>query len=97
MWLLCAYSVVFESLQPHGLRQTPLYMIVQARTLGGLSSSPPGDLPDPGTEPSSPALTGRFFTTVPPGKPISPVKHLYNVVKHVSGLFHLVRLKLYTH
>ena len=32
----------------------------------------PGDLPDPGTEPTSPvssALAGRFFTTEPPGKP----------------------------
>ena len=29
----------------------------------------PGDLPDPGIEPMSPALTGRFFTTEPPGKP----------------------------
>ena len=28
-----------------------------------------GDLPDPGIEPRSPALTGRFFTTEPPGKP----------------------------
>ena len=33
-------------------------------------SSSPGDLPDPGIEPTSPALTGRFFTTVPPGKPL---------------------------
>ena len=29
----------------------------------------PGDLPDSGTEPVSPALAGRFFTTKPPGKP----------------------------
>ena len=29
----------------------------------------PGDLPDPGIEPMSPALVGRFFTTQPPGKP----------------------------
>ena len=32
----------------------------------------PGDLPDPGIEPTSPespALAGRFFTTEPPGKP----------------------------
>ena len=29
----------------------------------------PGDLPDPGTEPKSPALAGGFFTTEPPGKP----------------------------
>ena len=28
-----------------------------------------GDLPDPGIEPASPALAGRFFTTEPPGKP----------------------------
>ena len=28
-----------------------------------------GDLPDPGTEPASLALVGRFFTTEPPGKP----------------------------
>ena len=30
---------------------------------------PPGYLPYPGIEPASPALTGRFFTTVSPGKP----------------------------
>ena len=29
---------------------------------------PPGDLPDPGIEPASPALAGGFFTTEPPGK-----------------------------
>ena len=29
----------------------------------------PGDLSDPGIEPVSPALAGRFFTTEPPGKP----------------------------
>ena len=34
----------------------------------GLPFPAPGDLPDPGTELASPALTGRVFTTVPPGK-----------------------------
>ena len=37
---------------------------------------PPGDLPDPGVEPMClmpPALAGRFFTTVTPGKPISTI------------------------
>ena len=29
----------------------------------------PGDLPDPGIEPTCPALAGRFFTTESPGKP----------------------------
>ena len=35
----------------------------------GLSFPTPGDLPDPGTEPMSPAslaLANSFFTTVPP-------------------------------
>ena len=31
------------------------------------------DLPRPGLEPVSPALAGRFSTTVPPGKPTSVV------------------------
>ena len=38
----------------------------------GLLCPPPGDLPNPGIKPislMSPALTGRFFTTEPPGKP----------------------------
>ena len=35
----------------------------------GLPFPSPGDLPDPGIEPVSPALTGEFFTTEPPGKP----------------------------
>ena len=34
----------------------------------GLPFPPPGDLPDPGVEPGSPALAGGFFTTEPPGK-----------------------------
>ena len=28
------------------------------------------DLPEPGLEPMSPALAGRFLTTAPPGKPL---------------------------
>jgi len=39
----------------------------------GLQFPPPGDLPDPGIKPvspASPAFVGRFFTTEPLGKPI---------------------------
>ena len=42
------------------------------RTMHGKSRllfPPPGDLPDPGIEPESPALAGGFFTTALPGKP----------------------------
>ena len=35
----------------------------------GLPFPPPRDLPDPGTEPTSPALAAGYFTTEPPGKP----------------------------
>ena len=34
----------------------------------GLPFPSPGDLPDPGIEPESPALAGKFFTCEPPGK-----------------------------
>ena len=38
----------------------------------GLPFPSPGDLPNPGMEPASPALVGRFFTAEPPGNPIAP-------------------------
>ena len=50
--------------------QAPLSMKFSRQEYwSGLPFPPPGDLPNPGTEPPSPALTGRFFTTEPPGKP----------------------------
>ena len=36
----------------------------------GLSFSSLGDLPDPGIEPISPTLSGRFFNAVPPRYPL---------------------------
>ena len=47
-----------------------VHVIFQAVILEWVVVSSPGDLPDPEIEPQSPALTGRFFTTEPPGKPI---------------------------
>ena len=37
--------------------------ILQARILEQVPFPPPGDLPDPGIEPTSPALAGGFLTT----------------------------------
>ena len=37
----------------------------------GLPFPTPGDLPDPGIKPVSPSWAGRFYTTEPPGKPLS--------------------------
>ena len=42
--------------------------VFQARILNGLPFPPPGDLPDPGIEPASPALAGGFFTSEASGK-----------------------------
>ena len=41
----------------------------QTRILEWVAVLSPGDLPNPGTKPLSPALVGEFFTTEPPGKP----------------------------
>ena len=48
---------------------------LQTRRLSNCGSRPQllhgmWDLPRPGLEPVSPALAGRFSTTVPPGKPL---------------------------
>ena len=49
----------------------------------GLPFPPPGDLPYPEVEPMSPALTGGFFTTEPPGKPTKEHLHpkLYDMLR----------------
>ena len=41
--------------------------IFQARIQERVACPSPGDFPNPGIEPASPALACRFFTTVPPG------------------------------
>ena len=51
--------------------QAPLSMgFPQQEHWSGFPFPSPGDLPDPGIKPESPASAGRFFTTEPPGKPI---------------------------
>ena len=37
----------------------------------------PGDLPNAGIEPGSPALAGGFFTTEPPGSPEILLANIY--------------------
>jgi len=39
----------------------------------GLPFPSPGDLPNPGIKPASPALEGGFFTTEPPRNPINVI------------------------
>ena len=71
-WLWSSHSVLSNSLL------TPWTLVCQGPLSMGFSGqgywdelpfAPPGNLPNPGIEPESPALEGRFFTTEPPGKP----------------------------
>ena len=57
-----------------------VYNVMDYRS--GLPFPFPGDLPDPGIKPTSPALTGGFFTTEPPGKPC-----LYCILRCPMSLF----------
>ena len=51
-------------------RQAPLSMgILQATICSGLPCPPPGDLPNPGIEPGSPALQADFLPAELPRKP----------------------------
>ena len=50
--------------------QAPLSMgFSRQEYWSGLPFPPPGDRPNPGIGPTSPALSGGFFTAEPPGKP----------------------------
>ena len=55
------WTVVCQALLSMGLLRQEYW--------SGLPFPSLGDLPDPGMEPASPALAGRFFTTEPPGNP----------------------------
>ena len=50
--------------------------IFQARVLEWVAISFSGDLPNSGIKPPSPALAGRFFSTEPPGKPVTAVTQI---------------------
>ena len=57
-------------------RQIPLSMeYSREEYCSELPFPPPGDLPNPGTEPMSPALADGFFTTELPGKPGTRAGH----------------------
>ena len=47
----------------------------------------PGDLPNPGIEPASPALAGEFFTTEPQGSPmdVSSFTSIYSPLAPSTG------------
>ena len=76
------------------LPSSSVHGIFQARHWRGLPFSPLGDLPYPGiylTSLVSPALAGRFFTTVPPGKPrVYSRGYLYSLSFTLTLIFHVL-------
>ena len=64
--------------------QAPLSMEFSRQEYwSGLPFPIPVGLPDPGIKPASLALAGRFFTTVPPVKPIEGT--YLNIIKAIYG------------
>ena len=62
-------SVVCHSLGPQGHPAPPSMEFSRQEHWSGLPLPSPGDLPDPGIEPASPELVGRFFTLSHQGSP----------------------------
>ena len=63
--------------------QAPLSMeFPRQEYWSGLPFPSPGDLPNPGIKPVSPALAGKFFTTEPPEKPKEVYMSLIN--QHIN-------------
>ena len=69
---MCVLSHVWLFAAPWAVAcQAPLSMEFSTRVYwSGLPFPPPENLPESGIKPESPASAGRFFTTVPPGKPL---------------------------
>ena len=68
------------------LNKVIILLLKQQEDWNGLLFPSPGDLPETGIEPMSPALAGRFFATEPPKKPASEQK---GCLKTLSAYSHL--------
>ena len=69
---MLSLSVMFNSLQPHGLLLARLlcpWGFSRQKYWSGLPSSPSGDLPNPGIKPRSPSLQADSLPAYPQGKP----------------------------
>ena len=82
LWCLCvcvcarAYIVINYKQLAHGITMVVAGLVskscptLQPHGLCGLSFPPPGDLPDPGIKPGSPAFHVDSLPTKPPRKPL---------------------------
>ena len=71
--------------------QAPLSMgFPRQEYRSGLPFPSPADLLDPGIEPASPAVAGRFFTTEPVGSPEITTANTYSVLITHQALFEVL-------
>ena len=92
-------SDLWDSLRPHGLTHQALLSMGFPRQdyWSGLPFSSPGDLPDLGIEPKSPALQVESLPSEPPGKPnpfsravFSAFVTWYPLLRNKSSVFALI-------
>ena len=95
------HSVVFDSLQPHGLVdcQAPLSMGFSTQEMSLLPCSPPEDLLNPGITPRSPTLQVNSLLSEPSGKPkntgvgsLSLLQRIFPTQESNQGLLHCRRI-----
>ena len=89
-----AHGVVsdFCNLMDYGPLGSSVPGISPARS--GLPFPPPGDLPNRGIKPVSPALAGSFFTTEPPGEaPIENYMKLTGSLTQIMGSLKLTQCR----
>ena len=63
----------------------------------GLPVPSEGDLPDPGIEPAALALSGRFFTPEPPGKPTLAIIELQIRITKIYTHIRMTKIKKTDH
>ena len=69
LWICCCSVWLFVIPWTLVCQDPPFMGFSRQEYWSGLPFSSPGDLPSLGINPTSPALTGRLFTTEPTGKP----------------------------
>ena len=67
-WTVCACAQSYDPMD-WSPPASSVRGIFQAQYWSELPFPTPGNLPDPGTAPTSPALADGFYPTMPPGKP----------------------------
>ena len=96
---VCLFSHIWLFVTPWTIAcQDPLSMEFSRQEYwSGLPLSSPGDLPDTGIIPvsfASPTLSGRFFITMPPVKPIVSHTHQKHILKKKLIRFFFLKIAI---